>query len=115
MKPWSRFEDGRIRRLAATHTAKQLAALLPGRTVNAIHQRAYLLKVRLQKAGDRDYRTKYPDALVERVRQLHEQGKAPSAIARETGVPLGSVKSFVYYRGRAQASLVLIQQHQVAA
>jgi hypothetical protein len=110
MRTWSRREDRTIRRLAATHTAKQLAELLPGRTVNAIHQRAYRLKVRLQKAGDRDYRTKDSDALVERVRQLHEQGKAPSAISRETGVPIGSVKSFAYYRARAQASLVQLEQ-----
>lgn len=100
-----------MRRLAPTSTAKEIAPALD-RTPSAVHQRAYLLKVPLQKAGDRDYRTKYPDAAVERTRALHEEGLTPTEISRQTGVPIGSVKSFVYYQGRHNASLAILQEHQ---
>lgn len=111
MNPWTPKEDRALQRMADRFTAKQIARAI-GRTPAAVHQRAYLKRVKLQKAGDRDFRTKYSDALVERVRQLHEQGKAPSAIARETGVPVGSVKSFAYYRGRSSASLILLDSRE---
>jgi hypothetical protein len=105
--PWSEAERRRLRRLAATYTAAQIADQL-GRTVNAVRQQAYLHGIALQKAGDADYRTKYPDALVERARVLHEAGEKPRAIAELIGVPVGSVKSFVYYQGRLEASRSLV-------
>lgn len=109
VRTWTPAEDALLRRRAPTSTAKQLARSL-GRTPNAVHQRAYRLRVRLQKAGDLDYRTKYPDRDVEQARALHESGMPPSEIARKTGIPIGSIKSFVYYRGRAAASLVLVHE-----
>lgn len=109
MGRWTPYEDRYIRRAAAYRTAKQMARVL-GRTPNAVHQRAYLLKVPLQKAGDRDSRTKYPDEVVEAARAMHEEGAGPKAIARDLGVPEGSVRSFIYYRGRAGASLVLLAE-----
>lgn len=112
MKRWATADDRAIAKLAATHTAKQLAKVL-GRSVHAVHQRAYRKRVRLQKAGDADFRTKYSDAVVEQARKLHEAGVGPRAIARRIGVPEGSVRSFVYYRGRAHASLVLVGPQQV--
>lgn len=74
-----------------------------------MRQQAHLLRIQLQKAGDFNHGTKYPDALVERIRAMHEgEGKGPTAIARETGVPIGNVKAFIYYANRASASLVLL-------
>ena len=108
---WLPDDDRTLRRLSPTRTAKQIARAL-GRTSNAVHQRAHLLHIPLQKAGDRDYRTKYPDTVVERARALHEAGLTPSEITRATGVPIGSVKSFIYYRGRHAASLALLQEHR---
>lgn len=111
MKRWTRADKRTLRRLAPTHTAEQIAAVV-GRTVNAVRQQAHLLGIQLQKFGDQNHSTKYSDALVERIRQMHDDGMAPKAIARETGVPLGSVKSFVYYRLRPTASLTLLATAQ---
>lgn len=109
MSRWKPQEDRAIARMAERFTAKQIAQVL-GRTPAAVHQRACIKRVKLQKAGDRDYRTKYPDTTVERARQLHDAGYGPRAIAQLLGVPEGSVRSFVYYRGRSSASLTLISQ-----
>lgn len=111
MARWTPTEDRYIRRAAPYRTARQMARVL-GRTVNAVHQRAYLLKVPLQKAGDRDYRTKYSDVVVEAARTMHEAGAGPKAIARDLGVPEGSVRSFIYYRGRCAASMLLLRGKQ---
>lgn len=111
MKPWTYAEQAELRRLAPTHTAEQIGALLH-RTSHAVHQQAYKLKGRLQKAGDQNHGTKYSDALVEQIRTMHELGTKPAAIARETGVPIGNVKAFVYYRNRSSASLALLKPAQ---
>lgn len=99
---WTHSQDRELRRLAQHLPAADIASAI-GRTVHAVRQRAYLLKVRLEKDGERRHGAKYPDATVERCRELHDAGKAPAEIARETGVPLGSVKAFVYYRVRTHA------------
>jgi DNA-directed RNA polymerase specialized sigma24 family protein len=96
---WTPEEDRVIRREGGGKTAQQLALML-GRTKNAVHQRAYLLRVSLQKYGDADYRTKYSDEVVEQARQMHDCGLGPAEIARRLRVPLVSVRSFVYYQGR---------------
>jgi hypothetical protein len=104
---WSTHERRLLRRRAPHATALEIAAEL-GRTVHAVRQRAHLDGVPLQKAGDRDYRTKYSDQVVERARALHEAGAPPKRIARELAVPIGSIKSFVYYRARLPASITLL-------
>lgn len=106
-RQWTPAEVRSLERLAPTHTAAEIADRL-GRTANAVHQQAYLRKIRLQKSGDRDYRTKYSDALVEQCRALHDAGVQPKEISERTGVPLASVKAFVYYLQRADASLSLL-------
>lgn len=106
--PWNPAEVRALQRLAPTHTAAEIADRI-GRSVNAVYQQAYLRNIKLQKAGDRDYRTKYSDALVEECRELHDAGVPPSEISARTGVPLGSVKAFVYYQQRADASLTLLE------
>lgn len=111
IRPWTSTEDRTIRRLGSTRTAKQLAQMLR-RTPCAVHQRAYRLRVRLQKDGDRDFRTKYSDCLVESIRALHEAGLGPRVIASRVHVPEGSVRSFCYYRGRLNASLSLLPNTQ---
>lgn len=102
MPNWTPTEDRELRRMAAEFKAAEIAKAL-GRTPAATRQRAYKLKVRLEKDGERRHLAKYSDAVVERCRELHDAGKGPAAIARETGVPVGSVKAFVYYRQRTAA------------
>lgn len=48
---WTPFADEVIEALYATKGARACQALLPGRTVMAIQQRAFKLRVRLQEAG----------------------------------------------------------------
>lgn len=104
---WTFAEKKQLRQMAPTHNAAQIGKVL-GRTTHAVRQQAHLQKVRLQKAGDRNARTKYSDSLVEAIRSMHEGGKGPTQIARETGVPIGNVKAFVYFSNRASSSRVLL-------
>lgn len=92
-------------RNGAQRPVPDLAAEL-GRTVHAVRQRAFLLGVSLMKYGDADFRTKYSDAQVEACRVMHESGSGPAAIARATGIPLASVRSFVYYAGRHRPAVI---------
>jgi hypothetical protein len=97
---WSADDLRRLRKLARTMTAVQMAPIL-GRTVNAIRQKCHVLGVPLEKRGELRHSARHPEALVERVRDLHDSGKGPAAIAKTTGVKLGTVRSWVYYQTRA--------------
>lgn len=108
IRPWTPSEDAVIRREGGGKTAAQIGLML-GRTTNAVHQRAYRLKVSLQKCGDADYRTKYSDAVVEQARRLHEEGIGPAEISQRLGVPYASIKQFMYYAGRFEASVSLVR------
>lgn len=114
MRFWTYDERACLKRLAPTHKAEDIAKLL-GRTPHAVREQATLMKVPLRQRGELRHGTKYPDALVERIRAMHEAGAKPAQISRQTGVPLSSVKSFVYYPNRAEASLALLNARPASA
>lgn len=103
MKRWDVADDHKLRRLAGTHTALQIGAEL-GRSDKAVWVRARRIGVRLQKQGDHNPGVRWPDALVERARCLHDEGRGPSDIARDLRIPRNTVRSFVHYRHRLGAA-----------
>jgi hypothetical protein len=106
---WTDEEDAVLRRLAPTHSARQIGQVI-GRSKLAVYGRAQRRGWRLPvKTGDLDQRTKHPDSLVEWTRRQREQGMPVSKIAQKAGVPYSIVKSWVYFEARRSASLSLVR------
>jgi DNA-directed RNA polymerase specialized sigma24 family protein len=88
-----------LRSLAGQISLAEIAERL-GRTKEAVRSRARTLKISLICYGERHPGAKYSDQMVEFARRMYEEGLKPRAIARVLDMPVGSVKDYVYYRGR---------------
>lgn len=52
------------------------------------------------RRGEKHGRAKWPDALVERARELHQRGVSRGFLARNLGVPYDTVRDWIEYRTR---------------
>jgi hypothetical protein len=89
-----------LRQLAGQVAPAVIAERLGTRTRAAVIARGRLLHISLMSYGEHHPAAKYSDALVEQARTLHDEGIKPRAIAEQLGIPVGAVKSFVYYQHR---------------
>jgi DNA invertase Pin-like site-specific DNA recombinase len=67
----------------ATTSAKPASAARPG-----------------YRRGQRHHRARYPDAVVEQARTLHDRGMSRAGIARHLGVPYHTLRDWLEYRTR---------------
>lgn len=96
---WTPAEIAQLRQLAGQISPAEIAQRL-NRTPAAVQARARYLRISLLKHGERHHCAKYSDYLVELSRRMHAEGLKPNAIARVLDVPVGAIKSYVYYRTR---------------
>ena len=101
-RAWERSEDQRLRAMAPNASSKEIAAAL-GRTRDAVMHRARVLRISLLKTGDAAPNTKYSDALIEKARQLHDQGYGPRWIAKRLEINECTLRAALYYRQRVAA------------
>jgi hypothetical protein len=96
---WTYQEVKVLRQLAGKVPPKEIAARV-GRTHRATREKARRLGVALQLYGEIHHVAKYSDALVEEARTMYDEGLGPTAIAKQLGIPLGAVQTFIYYKWR---------------
>jgi hypothetical protein len=95
MKYWRTTELAALRQ-NADRPRRLLVAVL-GRTQRAITAQAERQGVTLTG----DLAGRWPAGTVERARRLRRQGKSLSHIAEATGVPMGTLRHWIYYGVRA--------------
>lgn len=54
--------------------------------------------------GERHGMCRYPNEVVEKARDMHDEGVGPTQIARELDVPLNTLQDWIYYRTRGRAA-----------
>lgn len=96
-KPWTNAEMRILKAQAGKKCSTEIAKEL-GRTRISVIHKARNLKISLLLKGELCSWAKYPDATVERAREMHDEGIKPKAISKELGVPYWNVCDFIYYK-----------------
>lgn len=58
------------------------------------------------RIGESHHRCRWPNAVVARCRDLHDEGVSAARICELTGVPWGTVRQWLYFQTRAQAPFI---------
>lgn len=103
-RPWSESEVAALRRMAATHTLAQAAAVLE-RSPVVVQQKANAKRISFIKHGEAHHNTKYPYRTLEQVFALAAQGRSHKEIAAELSVLQSSVSSYLTFRSRYRETM----------
>lgn len=94
-KYWTEEEEAILLKLAPTKTSAEIAEVLE-RTKDGVRGRARKLGISLQKIGENHSSARHDNATIEKVGKLRQQGLFPKEISRETGLPIGTIRSILF-------------------
>jgi DNA-binding CsgD family transcriptional regulator len=97
---WTHEEIRLLRELAGKVPAQEIAERLGRPSRATVIAKARQLGISLRLYGERSPVAKHSDAVVEQIRDLHDEGLSKRAIARRLGLPRRSVRDYVDYRAR---------------
>lgn len=105
-KPWTESEIYKLRRLAGTMPAKNIAEKL-GRSIESIKSKAQGIGILLRQFGENHHCSKYSDEFVENARRLHDSGLSQRKVAAKIGVSYGVVREWLDYSSRSNDRVIL--------
>lgn len=101
---WEPQHDATIRKYSGIKSAREIADLL-GRSMDSVKKRSQKIGVNLRRYGDHSLNVKISDAMVERIRQMRDDGVPVSKIHKSMNLPVS--RTYLYavinYRSRIGA------------
>lgn len=94
---WTGQEVAILKKHASTHSAQEIADMLPMRTKTAVVRAAVERNIPLLKHGEHHHAAKHSDEDVELCRALHEEAVSTKDIAEKMGLPEATVRGFVNF------------------
>lgn len=107
--PWTSRDVAILRAMAPRCSSFEIAAEL-GRTSDAVKHAARRHGIELRKCGEAVPNARYSDDLIEKARQLHDQGYGPRWISRRLQINEWTLRSALYYRQRQRPAGSLLQR-----
>jgi DNA invertase Pin-like site-specific DNA recombinase len=96
---WTPEEEASLARLAKKHKASEISEIL-GRPYHGIKAKANRLGVNLFAIGENHHLAKHSDSIVEKCRELNDQGLSSRQIAKITGIGDGTIHKWISFETR---------------